>query len=147
MTNKITPCIWYSADGGTLAGILSYYGDLFGGDFQPGAVIPLGETPSGHSEMCDVTLFGRRYTLLCSAEPHHPLNDAVSFVIECAGQDEIDRYWNYFTAGGEESQCGWCQDLYGLRWQIIPDNLEELMSRPGGWDVMMGQRKIIIDEY
>ena len=68
-------------------------------------------------------------------------------IINCIDQQEIDRYWNYFTACGEESQCGWCIDQFGLRWQVLPDNLPELMSGPNAFEVMMRQRKIIISEY
>ena len=70
--------------------------------------------------MCNVTIFGQKYVLMSTALEHHPLNDAVSFMIYCEGQSEIDKYWNYFTQEGKESQCGWCVDKYGLRWQVLP---------------------------
>lgn len=58
-------------------------------------------------------------------------NEAVSFVIECKDQEEIDHYWNNLTAdGGEESMCGWCKDKFGLWWQVVPAILGELMSDP-----------------
>jgi predicted 3-demethylubiquinone-9 3-methyltransferase (glyoxalase superfamily) len=60
---------------------------------------------------------------------------------------EIDKFWNYFTKEGKESQCGWCIDKYGLRWQVIPNNLREFMARPNAWEVMMKQKKIVIAEY
>lgn len=145
--NKIIPCIWYSADGGSISKIIDYYKGIFSKDFQSGPVIPLGETPSGKSEMCEAEIFGQKYSLMSTAVEHHPLNDAVSFMINCKNQNEIDTYWNYFTREGEESQCGWCIDKYGLRWQVLPENLAELMSRPNAFDVLMKQKKIVIAEY
>jgi predicted 3-demethylubiquinone-9 3-methyltransferase (glyoxalase superfamily) len=63
--------------------------------------------------------------------PLFKFNEAVSFVKECDTQDEIDYYWNSLIAdGGEESQCGWCKDKYGLSWQIVPKILNQLMADP-----------------
>ncbi|MCL2597714.1 MAG: VOC family protein [Paludibacter sp.] len=147
LTNKIVPNIWYHSDGGKIAEIIAYYKNIFGNDFQEGQVIPLGETPSGNTEMCEVHIFGQKYLLMCTAEKHHPLNDAISFMIYCQDQNEIDKYWNYFTLEGKESYCSWCIDKYGLRWQVLPCNLEELMSKPNSSEVMMKQKKFVIAEY
>ena len=57
-------------------------------------------------------------------------NEAISFVVECEDQDEIDHFWYSLTDGGEESQCGWLKDRFGFSWQIIPDILNNLMSDP-----------------
>jgi predicted 3-demethylubiquinone-9 3-methyltransferase (glyoxalase superfamily) len=57
-------------------------------------------------------------------------NEAVSMVVECDTQKEIDYFWNKLTEGGEESQCGWLKDRFGVSWQIVPSVLEELMSDP-----------------
>ena len=145
--NKIVPNIWFSEDGGSISQIIEYYKNIFGKDFQHSPVISLGDTPSGRTEMCEVNIFGQKYSLLCTAEKHHPLNDAISFMINCDDQNEIDRYWDYFTRDGEESQCGWCIDKYGLRWQVLPKNLEELINRPDSFKIMMQQKKIVIKEY
>ncbi len=75
-------------------------------------------------------------------------NEGVSFLISCKDQDEIDYYWEKFTAdGGEESVCGWLKDKYGVSWQVAPDNMEELMKKPDAFKIMMQQKKIIIAEY
>ena len=147
LKNKIVPNLWFCEDGGNISKILEYYKNIFGKDFQHGQIIPLGETPSGRTEMCEVNIFGQKYSLMSTAEEHHPLNDAISFMINCEDQNEIDKYWNYFTRDGEESQCGWCIDKYGLRWQVLPQNLNELMNKPNSFKVMMGQKKIVIKEY
>lgn len=75
-------------------------------------------------------------------------NEGVSLMIRCAGQDEIDYYWDKLTSdGGQESVCGWLKDKFGVSWQVTPDNMEELIERPGAFKTMMGQKKIIIAEY
>jgi len=147
MQNKIIPNIWFNTFKGKISSILEYYQEIFAGDFKTGHIIPLGETPSGYSEMCEVTIFEQKYVILTTANEHHPLNDAVSFMINCEGQNEIDKYWDYFTHEGKEVQCGWCIDKYGLRWQVLPENFGELIGNPGSWEVMMSQKKIIIKEY
>lgn len=145
--NKIIPCIWFYTDEGDISKVIEYYKRIFGENLETGQIIPLGETPSGNSQMCEVYIFGQKYSLMSTAIPHHPLNDAVSFMINCKDQPEIDKYWNYFTREGEESQCGWCTDRYGLRWQVLPENMAELMSKPNAFEVMMKQKKIVIEEY
>jgi predicted 3-demethylubiquinone-9 3-methyltransferase (glyoxalase superfamily) len=145
--NKIIPSLWFSADGGKLSKIVEYYKTIFGNDFEGGNIILLGDTPSGNTEMCEAEIFGQKYSFMSTAREHQPLNDAVSFTINCKDQNEIDKFWNYFTHDGEESQCGWCIDKYGLRWQVIPENLGELMSKPDAWKVMMSQKKIVIEDY
>ena len=62
--------------------------------------------------------------------PQFKFNEAVSFVVECATQEEIDHYWEKLCEGGSESRCGWLKDKFGVSWQIIPKNLGELMSNP-----------------
>ena len=89
--------------------------DIFGKDFQHGQIMPLSDTPSGRTEICEVNILGQKYSLMSTAEEHHRLNDAISFIINCEDQNEIDKYCAYFTSDGEESQCGWCIDKYGLR--------------------------------
>ncbi len=145
--NKIIPSLWFRTDDGSIREVIKYYKDIFGNNFQEGKVIPLGETPSGNTELCEVRIFGQRYSLMSTAQKHHSFNDAVSFTLNCTDQKEIDKYWDYFTKEGEESQCGWCNDIFGLRWQIIPENLADLMGKPNSWQVMMKQKKIIINEY
>jgi len=143
--NKIVPCIWFNNT--NVTDIIDYYQNIFGENFKFNDVIPLGDTPDGYGEMCEVEIFEQKYTLMSTANAHHSLNDAISFIISCVDQNEIDKYWNYFTKDGEESQCGWCIDKFGLRFQIVPENLEDLMTSPKAWEVLMGQQKIVISEF
>jgi predicted 3-demethylubiquinone-9 3-methyltransferase (glyoxalase superfamily) len=79
----------------------------------------------------DFTLFGQRFRIM-SAGPHHPFNDAVSMVVLCDDQAELDRYWNaLLDTGGKAQACGWLIDRFGLRWQIVPVAFDEMM---GGTD-------------
>ena len=74
----------------------------------------------------------------------------MSFAVRCKDQDEVDYYWERLTDGGEESQCGWLKDRFGLSWQIVPDRLYELLSDPdparatAAAKAMLGMRKIVI---
>ncbi len=145
--DKICPSIWFCSTGGDLSKIIDYYQGVFHDNFVSGHIIPLGDTPSGNTEMCEVKIFGQKYVLMSTENEHHALNDAISLIVYCEDQNEIDRYWNYFTEDGEESQCGWCIDKYRLRWQILPKNLGELMRNPNAGKVMMAQKKIVIAEY
>jgi len=145
--NKIAPSLWFSTEGGIISTVVKYYKNIFNNDFESGDIMSLGETPSGNTEICEVKIFEQKFSLMSTEIKHHSFNDALAFTINCKDQQEIDKYWNYFTHDGEESQCGWCIDKFGLRWQVIPENLGELLARPNAWEVMMKQKKIVIDEY
>jgi predicted 3-demethylubiquinone-9 3-methyltransferase (glyoxalase superfamily) len=145
--NKITPALWYHTNDGRAKDVTEYYSHIFTNDFQSENSIPLGETPSGYTELCTIRFFGNPYLLMSTATEHHPFNDSFALMLHCNDQHEIDKYWDYFTREGKASMCGWCSDKFGLRWQIIPKNIAELMSRPNAWQVMSKQSKIIIEEY
>jgi len=146
-SNKIIPSLWFCNNTGKISSVVEYYKAIFGNDLEEGGMMSLGETPSGYTEICQVKIFGLTYSFMSTEQEHHPFNDALALTINCADQHEIDKYWNYFTREGEEVQCGWCIDKFGLRWQVIPENLGELMSKPNAWQVMMSQKKIVIAEY
>ena len=74
------------------------------------------------------TIKGQSFTAL-NGGPLFKFNEAVSLQIFCDTQEEIDYYWNKLSEGGEEGQCGWLKDKFGLSWQVIPSILPELMSR------------------
>ena len=147
MADIIIPSLWFQSDEGGMQSIVDYYKAVFKYDLKVESISPLGDGPKGKSEMVQIQLMNKPYTWMCTSEEHHPFNDSISLVLPCANQAEIDHYWDYFTKEGAESQCGWCQDKYGLRWQIIPENLSELLARPNGSDIMLKQKKIIIKEY
>jgi predicted 3-demethylubiquinone-9 3-methyltransferase (glyoxalase superfamily) len=87
--------------------------------------------PPGSVMTVEFELEGRQFVGL-NGGPLFKFNEAVSFIINCESQDEIDDYWNKLTAGGDPAaqQCGWLKDKYGLSWQVVPTRLAELMRDP-----------------
>ena len=78
--------------------------------------------------MATIEIFGQELSLM-TAGPMFKFNEAISFVITCEDQKEIDYYWNTLTSsGGQEGQCGWCKDKYGLSWQIVPTVMNTMMA-------------------
>jgi predicted 3-demethylubiquinone-9 3-methyltransferase (glyoxalase superfamily) len=129
---KITPFLWFDTQAEEAA---NYYVSLFPNsritnvarypsDSQP----PAG--PPGTVMTIGFELEGQEYTAL-NGGPMFPLTEAVSFVIHCADQAEVDRYWDALLAdGGQASACGWLKDKFGLSWQIVPQALLDLYSSP-----------------
>lgn len=76
--------------------------------------------------------------------PLFTFTEAVSFVVACENQDEIDHYWATLSHVPEAERCGWCKDRFGVSWQIIPARLGDLTRRPEQVTAMMGQKKIVI---
>jgi predicted 3-demethylubiquinone-9 3-methyltransferase (glyoxalase superfamily) len=135
--SKIFTHLWYAKDAEEAA---RFYAATFP-DSRIDHVSKLGsETPSGPPGSVTIvsfTLFGQRFQAM-SAGPHHEFNDAISMVVLCDDQAELDRYWDAILKnGGKPQACGWIIDRYGLRWQIIPTILQELM---GGSDPARSKR-------
>ena len=121
---KIVPHFWYTKDAEEAA---RFYASVFP-DSHVDRVTPL--PGAGSTVVVEFTLFGQAFAAF-SAGPHHPFNDAVSFQVRCDTQAEIDRYWNaILDNGGEPQACGWIVDKYGLRWQITPSALSEMVADP-----------------
>jgi len=124
---KITPHLWYAKEAEEAA---RFYASIFP-DSRVDRVVPLPvESPSGPAgsvKMVDFTLFGQPFQAI-SAGPLDPFNHAISFVVSCDDQAELDRYWNALLVGGSVEQCGWLKDKYGLSWQIVPARLAEMME-------------------
>lgn len=124
---KIFPHFWYAKEAEAAA---SFYAATFPDSRVDRVTTLQSETPSGPAgavKVVDFTLFGQRFQAL-TAGPHHDFNDAVSMVVLCDDQAELDRYWNALLEGGGKAQaCGWLIDRFGLRWQIVPAILDEMM--------------------
>ncbi|MEO0310717.1 MAG: hypothetical protein RIQ89_374 [Bacteroidota bacterium] len=83
-----------------------------------------------------------------NAGPQFKFNEAISLMIPCKNQEEIDFYWSALTAdGGEQLMCGWLKDKYGLCWQVCPKNWNELTKKPGAFKKMMGMKKLVIADF
>jgi predicted 3-demethylubiquinone-9 3-methyltransferase (glyoxalase superfamily) len=124
---KITPFLWYS-DAAEEAG--AFYASVFPGSRVTRVTTMPSESPSGPPgsvKIVEFVLFGQPFVAM-SAGPLDPFNHAVSFVVNCEDQAEIDRYWNALLVGGSAEQCGWLKDRFGLSWQIVPTVLGEMMA-------------------
>jgi predicted 3-demethylubiquinone-9 3-methyltransferase (glyoxalase superfamily) len=124
---KITPSLWFDTQAEEAA---NFYVSLLD-DSEMLNVQRLDGTPSGDNvALVFFKLAGMEFTAI-NGGPQFPFTEAVSFQISCKDQDEVDRLWSTLTAnGGEEGQCGWLKDRFGLSWQIIPERMGELLSDP-----------------
>ena len=125
--SKIFTHLWYAKEAEEAA---KFYASIFP-DSRVDQITPLlSESPSGPPgsvKVVDFTLLGQRFQAI-SAGPHDTFNDAISIVVLCEDQSELDRYWSaLLEGGGKEQACGWLIDRFGLRWQIVPAVLDEMM--------------------
>ncbi len=118
----ITPCLWFDGNGLEAA---EYYVSLFP-DSRIDGVSP---GPDGSPLVVQFTLMGRPFQAL-NGGPQFTFTEAASMVVPCDGQVEVDHYWAALTEGGEESMCGWLKDRFGLSWQIVPNQLGEILGDP-----------------
>jgi len=126
---KITPFLWYSTQAEEAA---AFYASIFPDSRVERVVTLPSESPSGPPgsvKVVDFVLFGQRFAAM-TAGPLDPFNHAVSFVVNCENQAEIDRYWHALLDGGTPEQCGWLKDRFGLSWQIVPTVLGDIMADP-----------------
>ncbi len=91
-------------------------------------------------------LMNNRFVAI-NAGPEFTFNESVSFSIPCKDQTEIDYYWGKLSCIKESEQCGWCKDKYGLSWQVVPENMGELMERPDAFAHLMQMKKLIIENF
>ena len=127
---KITPFLWYAKEAEEAA---AFYAATFPDSRVVRVTTMQSDSPSGPPgsvKVVEFVLFGQAFTAM-SAGPLDPFNHAISFVVSCDDQAEVDRYWNALLAnGGVPEQCGWLKDRYGLSWQIVPKVMFEMMADP-----------------
>lgn len=116
MTKPIYPCLWFDGQARAAA---EFYCSIFKNSKI------MADTPM----VVTFEINGSKFMGL-NGGPHFKFNEAVSFVVDCETQDEIDYYWGKLTEGGQESMCGWLKDKFGVSWQIVPTVLEQLLSDP-----------------
>lgn len=123
---RITPNLWFETQAHEAA---RFYVSIFPNSritdvthYPEGAPGPAGGVLTVNFE-----LDGQEYTAL-NGGPHDQFNDAISLLVNCADQDEVDHYWERLTDGGQEVQCGWLKDRFGVSWQIVPVGMEELLN-------------------
>ena len=125
---KITPFLWFDNNAEEA---INFYTSVFKNS-KVGSFTRWpegGPGPAGQVLTASFTLDGQEFTAL-NGGPQFKFNESISFVVDCETQEEVDYYWNKLTEGGEESQCGWLKDKFGLSWQIVPKALGELISDP-----------------
>jgi predicted 3-demethylubiquinone-9 3-methyltransferase (glyoxalase superfamily) len=145
---RISPFLWFDSNAEEAA---DFYISVFknsrrlselrapGDQPRPdGSVLPKGSVLAISFE-----LDGQKFSAV-NGGPFCKFNEAVSFVVRCESQQEIDAFWSKLSAGGSESQCGWLKDKFGLSWQIIPSRLGVLIRHPAAMQAMMKMKKLII---
>ncbi|HEY4380997.1 MAG TPA: VOC family protein [Acidobacteriaceae bacterium] len=139
---RITPFLWFDSNAEEAA---DFYVSIFKNSRRIREMRNPGEAPGpkGSVLVLDFELDGQRFTAL-NGGPMFKFTEAVSFVVRCDSQEDLDYYWDKLSAGGKESQCGWLKDKFGLSWQIVPAQMSELVSHPKAMKAMMGMTKLII---
>ena len=149
---ELTTCLWFNGDAREAA---NFYTSIFPGSEIADNWIAPTDTPGnqqGEEIVVNFKIFGHNFIGL-NGGPQFPHSEAISFQIPCADQNEIDKYWQILTAdGGQESQCGWLKDKFGISWQVTSP---EMMKYLGGSDsegsqratkAMLGMKKIVLED-
>ena len=145
---KITTFLWFNKNAEEA---VNFYTSVFK-DSKIGSVSRYGDAgpgPKGSVMVATFTLFGQEFIAL-NGGPIFKFTEAISLVVNCENQDEVDYYWEKLTEGGEESMCSWLKDKYGLSWQIVPTALPGLIAGSDpvkskrAMEAMMKMRKIDI---
>ena len=149
IVQKIAPCLWFDHQAEEAA---NYYVSIFKNSGIDEIArygkegFEIHQRPTG-SVMTVTFRLERQKFIALNGGPRFKFNEAVSFVIDCKDQEEVDYYWSKLTAnGGVESQCGWLKDKFGLSWQVVPGRIGELVSHPKAMQAMMGMKKLSIAE-
>jgi predicted 3-demethylubiquinone-9 3-methyltransferase (glyoxalase superfamily) len=124
----ITPFLWFD---GRAEEAAAFYASIFpnSGVVKTVRCGKAGPGPPGSVLTVEFRLDGQKFVAL-NGGPHYKFTEAISFVVNCQTQEEVDRYWEKLSAGGSEIQCGWLKDKFGLAWQIVPTVLPKLLGDP-----------------
>jgi predicted 3-demethylubiquinone-9 3-methyltransferase (glyoxalase superfamily) len=151
---KIMPSLWFDKEAEEA---MEYYVSVFNGALNKKAeskIVTIKRYPEGVKEgpMAGMggkvltgifELDGQRYMCL-DGGPLFKFNESVSFVVNCKDQEEIDYFWEKLSAVPESEQCGWCKDKFGLSWQIVPENMGDLLKNDKALQAMLKMHKIDI---
>jgi predicted 3-demethylubiquinone-9 3-methyltransferase (glyoxalase superfamily) len=149
---KITPCLWFDSQAEEAA---RYYVSIFKNS-KVGIISRYGEAgskaagrPKGSVMVVTFTLGGQEFMAL-NGGPIFKFSEAISFVVKCKTQKEIDAFWEKLSKGGEKGPCGWLKDKYGLSWQVVPTGMDEMLKdkiakrRERVMEAVLGMRKLDI---
>ena len=150
---KITPNLWFN---GNAKEAVDFYISVFPGskiistEYYPASaeegLADFQKELAGKVLTIEFELSGQGYVAI-NAGAEFSFSEAISFAVTCKDQTEIDYYWEKLSSVPESEQCGWCKDKYGLSWQIVPENMGELMVKPNAFSTLMQQKKIVISDY
>ena len=147
---KVTPFLWFDDQAEQAV-------DFYLSIFPESKILEVarhgeaGPGPAGTVMLIRFELDGNEFLALNGGPDHYGFDESISFVVDCATQDDVDRYWQALTDGGEEIACGWLKDRFGLRWQIVPSELPQLLGDPdpgraqAAMQAMMTMKKLDID--
>ena len=140
---RISPFLWFDSNAEEA---VAFYLSVFKNSRRISEVKDgQGTGPAGKAITIAFELDGQVFTAL-NGGPLYKFNEAVSFVVRCDTQQEIDDYWAKLTDGGNEIRCGWLRDRFGLCWQVVPARLPELIRDPRAMQAMMRMKKLDIAE-
>jgi predicted 3-demethylubiquinone-9 3-methyltransferase (glyoxalase superfamily) len=141
---RITPFLWFDANAEEA---VAFYLTVFKNSRRLDGLRKTDDMPGPKVGMLTIAfeLDGQKFTAL-NGGPMFKFTEAISFVVRCDSQQEVDEYWSKLSAGGSESQCGWLKDKFGLSWQIVPARLPELIKHPKALQAMLKMKKLDIAE-
>ena len=148
--NRITPCLWFDTEAEDAA---NFYTAIFENSRVTNVARygSAGPRPEGMVMTAHFELDGQLFMAL-NGGPEFTFNEAVSFQVSCASQEEVDHFWSRLTDGGKEGPCGWLKDRFGVSWQIVPAAMERLFGDPDpdrsqrAMKAMLGMKKLDIAE-
>jgi predicted 3-demethylubiquinone-9 3-methyltransferase (glyoxalase superfamily) len=137
---RITPFLWFDSNAEEA---VEFYVSIFRNSRRLDAVAANqdGPVPKGKVLTIAFELDGQKFTALNGGPLFH-FTEAISFLVRCDTQAEVDEYWSKLSAGGSESQCGWLKDKFGVSWQIVPARLAQLIKHPKAFQAMLQMRKL-----
>ena len=141
---RITPFLWFDSNAEEA---VDFYVSVFKNSRRLDDLRNADDSagPKGKILTIAFELDGQKFTAL-NGGPHFKFTEAISFVVRCESQQEIDDYWSKLSAGGSEVQCGWLKDKFGLSWQIVPARLSDLVKNPKAMQAMLKMKKLDIAE-
>ncbi len=141
---RITPFLWFDSNAEEA---VDFYISVFKNSRRLDELRNTGDAPGPKGGVLTIAfeLDGQKFTAL-NGGPAFKFTEAISFVVRCDSQQEIDHYWSKLTAGGSEVQCGWLKDKFGLAWQIVPVRLSDYVKHSKAMQAMMKMKKLDIAE-
>jgi predicted 3-demethylubiquinone-9 3-methyltransferase (glyoxalase superfamily) len=153
MSKLITPNLWFDGNAQEAADYyLSVFPDskILTTEYYPDStdegLADFQKDLAGKVLTIEFELSGNRFMAI-NAGPEFKFNEAVSFSVPCKNQEEIDYFWEKLSTVPESEQCGWCKDQFGLSWQVVPANMDELMKKPNAFTKLMAMKKLVIADF